>query len=493
MGTTSFGTLNYIILAIYLAGIMGIGIGLTRRQITSDDYFLAGRNMPWIIVGMSMFASMTSAISYMGMPGTAVKEDISILAGYYLSPVVAPIIIILFYPLYRRLNVTTSYEYIFRRYGASARYGVSSLFLLARLGWLGAVIYAPALVLSIMTGMSLYLAILILGVIATLYTVAGGLKAVVLTDAIQFVVLVSGAVLVAVSLSYNVEGGVSGIFRTASTTGHLVNWHFSFFEACALAFAVSYFFSFMQDYGCDQVAVQRLLASKSYGGMARAAIFNSMVDVFMFSLLAFVGLGLFAYYRQFPVEGVSGDRLMPHYMIHSLPSGISGLAIAGIFVAAIASGGAGIHSMSTVLVNDFVRPLWRRDIASADEVKLGRMFTAIIGTFGTVVAFYVSSIEQVLKAATMVLGLFNGPILALFILGVLTTRTHFRGWVFGACAGILATLLVMNVPIAGHKLHWAYFMPCSVLTSAVVSYAASILLSGKRADVELTVWWSKRK
>jgi SSS family solute:Na+ symporter len=493
MGTSSFGTLNWIILGTYLGAVMAIGFGLTRRQKTSDDYFLAGRNMPWIIVGMSMFASMTSAISYMGMPGTAVKEDISILAGYYLSPVVAPFVILMFYPLYRRLNVTTSYEYIFRRYGASARYGVSALFVLARLGWLGAVIYAPALVLSIMTGMSVYLAILILGVIATLYTVAGGLKAVVLTDAIQFVVLVSGAIMVAVSLSWNVDGGVSGIFRTAAATGHLVNWHVSFFEACALAFSVSYFFSLMQDYGCDQVAVQRLLASKSYAGMARAAVFNSLVDVFMFSLLAFVGLGLFAYYRQFPAEGVDGDRLLPHYMIHALPAGISGLAIAGIFVAAIASGGAGIHSMSTVLVNDFVRPLWPREIASASEVRLGRMFTALIGTFGTCVAFYVSSIEQVLKAACMILGLFNGPILALFVLGVLTTRTNFRGWLFGAAAGLAATLLVMNVPIAGHKLHWAYFMPCSVLTSAVVSYGASILLGGKAADIDLTVWRPGRK
>jgi Na+/proline symporter len=121
------------------------------------------------------------------------------------------------------------------------------------------------------------------------------------------------------------------------------------------------------------------------------------------------------------------------------------------------------------------------------------MFTALIGTFGTCVAFYVSSIEQVLKAACMILGLFNGPILALFVLGVLTTRTNFRGWLFGAAAGLAATLLVMNVPIAGHKLHWAYFMPCSVLTSAVVSYGASILLGGKAADIDLTVWRPGRK
>ena len=244
----------------------------------------------------------------------------------------------------------------------------------------------------------------------------------------------------------------------------------------------------MQDYGCDQVAVQRLLAAKSFGGMARATLFNSMVDVFMFSLLAFIGLGLFAYYQQVPAGGVSGDKLLPHYIISALPTGISGLSIAGIFVAAIASGGAGIHSMSTVLVNDFVRPLTGKELPGAKAVLLGRFLTGTIGVLGTGMAFYVSSIEQILKASNMILGLFNGPILALFLLGVLTTRTHFRGWLCGAGAGIALTVAIMNVPIAGQRIHWAFYMPFSVLVSGAVGYAASLVLAGPHVDVELTLW-----
>ena len=495
MGPVSFGALNYGILAAYLAIIMGVGISATRNQKTGKDYFLAGRNMPWIIVGMSMFASMTSAVSYMGMPGTVAKEDLSILAGYFLSPITAPFILLFFYPLYRKLDVTTSYEYIFRRYGASARYGVSGLFLLARLGWLGAVIYAPALALSVITGINLYLAIFLMGFIATSYAVAGGLKAVVLTDAIQFIVLMLGAVLVAISLTRNIPGGASGIIAYAGQNHHLFNYRLSLFQSSVFAFGLSYFFMFMQDYGCDQVGVQRILSSKSFGGMIRAILFNSTTDVLMFSLLGFIGLGLFAYFQQQAIAGVGHDKFLPYYMIHALPNGISGLAIAGIFAAAICAASSGIHSMSTVSVNDFVRPLRRMPLSEAGSVKLGRIFTATIGLFGTAMAIYVSSIEQILKAANMLLGLFNGPILSLFLLGVLTTRVNFKGWLVGAGAAIVATLVIMNTPIDGHNLHWAFYMPCSTLISMTVGYLSSIVLPGARADINLTVWriWEERR
>ena len=141
MGSQSgFGVLNYIVLFAYLGTMMGVGALFAGSQKTTEDYFLAGRRMPWLVVGMSMFASVTSAISYMGIPGTAYKENLSLLVVAFLSPLVAPFLIFVFYPFYRLLNVTTSYEYVLRRYGQPARLTVSGLFVLGRLGWLGTVI-----------------------------------------------------------------------------------------------------------------------------------------------------------------------------------------------------------------------------------------------------------------------------------------------------------------------------------------------------------------
>ena len=230
--TSAFGALNYSIFFIYLAAIFGIGLLLAGKQKTTEDYFLAGRKMPWFIVAMSMFTSLTSATSYMGIPGTAYKENISLIIVGVMSVIGAPVMIFLFYPFYRRLNVTTSYEYINRRYGRNARFATSGLFILARLGWLGVVIYSPALALSVVTGINLYFAIFIMGVLATSYTVLGGLSAVLWTDALQFIILVGGAIWVAVTLMMNVPDGLSGIMTIARESGHLdiFNFDLNLFE-----------------------------------------------------------------------------------------------------------------------------------------------------------------------------------------------------------------------------------------------------------------------
>ena len=481
-----FGALNYAVLVLYLSACIGIGLLAARRQSTATDYFLAGRNMPWLAVGMSIFASVTSAVSYMGFPGTVVKEDLSILVGYFTSPFAAAVILLLFYPLYHRLNVTTSYEYVCRRYGPNARYAVSALFLLARMGWLGVVIYAPALALSEAAGLNLHLSILGIGLLAVSYTVMGGLRAVILTDVVQFLILVTGSIWIAIHLAVHLPGGVPGILNTALQRGHLVQWRFSWFEASATALGLSYFLSFTQDYGTDQVTVQRLLSSRGFGGMVRSILFNSLFDVVFFSLLAFIGLGLFVHFHLAPVEGLSPDRMLPRYIMYAMPQGVSGLLVAGIFAAAMSSLDSGLLSVSTVIVHDYVRPLRSSKLSERDAVRLGRYLTIGIGLFATGMAFYVSRFEHILKASNTFLGLFNGPVLALFVLGALTRRTHFQGWLCGAVAGIAATLVLMNVSVEGKNVHWAFFMPCSFITTALLGYLASRLIPGRPADPQYT-------
>ena len=168
-----------------------------------------------------MFASLTSAASFLGLPGIAYRENISMIVVVLVSPVVVPLLILVFYPFYRQLRVTTAYEYVNQRYGRSARLCVAGLFCLARLGWLGVVIYSPALALSVMTGIGLYPAILLMGTIATAYATMGGLSAVIWTDVLQFSLLAGGAIWVAIALTEGVPGGWSEIMAVAGATNHL--------------------------------------------------------------------------------------------------------------------------------------------------------------------------------------------------------------------------------------------------------------------------------
>ena len=470
-----FGTINYCVLGVYLAGMVGIGVLFSGRQKTTEDYFLAGRNMPWLVVGMSMFASLTSAVTYMGVPAMAYSDNVSIFFGVMVSPIVAPILIFTFYPIYRRLGVTTSYEYIDHRYGRGARFAVSGLFILARLGWLGTVIYAPALALSVVTGIDIRLAIILMGILATVYTSLGGLAAVLWTDVAQFIILAGGAVWVAVSLITKVDGGFAGIITTASQAGRLdvFDWKIDIYKMTATAAAVSWFFTFMQDYGTDQVTVQRLLAVRDQKGVAKAIIFNSFNDVIIVGLLLFIGLGLFAYYKDLPgdLPGLmTGDKMLPYYIVSSLPVGISGLLITAIFAAAMSSMDSGINSLTTVVMNDFVKPIRKRPASEANDVMSSRILTVILGVFATMVAFYAAGLGSIIKSWSTFMSLFVGPILAIFLMGIIFRRARFTGWVVGCVFSIAATWYVQ----AGTEVHWVYYFPISFGICFIIGMLASL-------------------
>ena len=477
--------------------MLGIGVLFAGKQTTTEEYFLAGRRMPWLVVGMSIFASVTSAVSYMGIPGTAYKENISLLILGFVSLALTPFLIYIFYPFYRALNVTTSYEYILHRYGESARLTVSMLFVLARLGWLGTVLYAPALALSVVSGIDLTVAILLMGVLAAAYTALGGLSAVLWTDLVQFVILVTGLVWVVCSLCWNVPHGVAGILHTAAATDHLKLFELrpSLFEMTAISVGVSYFLQLMQDFGTDQITVQRLMSVPTYGGMVRATIFNAFSDLFIVSLLLFAGLGLFAYYQTFPgrlPEEVSADRVLPYYIMHALPNGVSGLLITSIFAAAMSSMDSGINSVVTVLIRDLLTPFNLQRASDEQNVGLARWLTVAIGAFATGIAFYVASIEQILKASSSFLGLFGAPVLTLFLLGMLTRRTNFPGWLIGLGVAIPATIWVQHFT----RIHFIYYFPFCFAMCAVATYPASLLV-GRVAGIALgersmTIWGRPR-
>ena len=486
---SSFGTLNYSICIIYLAVMFGIGVSFAKKQKTTEDYFLAGRRMPWFIVALSLYASLASAASYMALPGMAYMENISLIALGIMYVVAAPFLILLFYPFYRKLHVTTSYEYVGRRFGQQGRYVVSGLFVFQRLSWLGVVIYSPALALSVVTDINLYLAIIFMGFLATTYTVLGGLSAVLWTDALQFVILVGGAIWIGVSLLFNVPEGWSGIIEVAHASGKLdvFSWKINLFEMSFLALAISTFFNGMQDYGTDQITVQRLLATKNFRGMVKATWINSLITLFMVSLLTFLGLGMLAYFQHFPEQlsaDIAGDKLLPYYIIHQLPNGVSGLLVTALLAAAMSSMDSGINSVSTVIINDFVKPLRSHKGEERKDVKLARILTFGLGALAVTIACFVTQIGHILKAAGILTSLFSGPILSLFLLGILMKRATLRGWVVGTIINIPAILWF----IYGLEVHFIYYFPFSFGISFVVGAIASLLMGGPQAPKELTLW-----
>lgn len=488
----TFSPLNYAILAVYLLAMIGIGLRFAGSQKTTEDFFLAGRRMPWLVVAMSMYASLTSAITFIALPATAYAENISFLVVSLVSPLVAPVLILLFYPFYLRLRVTTSYEYIALRFGRPARFAVSALFVLARLGWLGTVIYAPALAMAVVTGIPLAACILAMGLLATIYTTLGGLAADIWTDVVQFVIMIGGALWLVVTLHQNVPDGTAGILRLASETGrlHVLDWNFSLHAMSGAIVAIAYFFQLMQDYGTDQTTVQRMLAVPTMRGVGKALVFNALVDFTIIAVLLYIGLGLFAYHQAFPErlpEGLARDQILPFYIIHALPDGVSGLLITALFAAAMSSMDSGISCISTVIIHDFLKPLRKEPGDDARDLKLARILTFALGALSTGVAFYVSSFGHLIKAYSSLISLFNAPILALFLLGLLTTRARFAPWLIGSLLAVAANLWVQYRT----EIHWIYYFPFSLGVALLAGYFISLLTPGPRGERDLTVWRSR--
>lgn len=475
-----FGPIDYAMLLIYLAAMVWVGFLFADKQKTSEDFFLAGRNMPWLAVAMSMYASLTSAVTYMGLPGLAYRSNVTLLAVAVVSPLLAPVLIYVFYPVYRKLGITTSYEYIGIRFGETARKTAAALFLLARLGWMATVIYAPALALSIATGLPLLISILLMGGIATLYTVMGGLAAVIWTDVAQFITLIGGAIVVALFLIRLSPDGATGIITFARDNNHLqLDGSISLFRMTLTGVAISFFFQMMQDYGTDQVTVQRLLSTRTKGGMAKAILFNAVTDFCLVCLLLFIGLGLFSYYQQNPgalPEGISGDRIFPYFVAHVLPTGLSGLLVAAIFAAAMSSMDSGINSMATVVINDFILPAGgNTQQESGSVLRLARILTAVFGLLATALAaylFFFSKTRGIIETFATFMGLFSAPVLALFLLGLLTKRGSFTAWIPAALAGIAFTGWLQTTDVS-----WIWYFPAGFAVTFTAAWTRSLLFS----------------
>lgn len=472
MGLSS---LNLAILIGYLGAMISVGVWFARRQHSGEDYFLAGRNLPWLAVGMSMYASVTSAMTFMGLPGLAYRQNISLLVVCALSPLVAPILITVFYPVYRRLGVTTSYEYVEQRFGILASRAAAVLFMLTRLGWLGTVIYAPSLALHVVAGIPIWTAIVLIGVLATLYCTLGGMAAVVWTDVPQFIIMIGGACWIAVALVGLNEGGVAGILHTAHVQDRLglFDWSFRPLELTVAAVAFSYFFILIYDYGVDQVTVQRLMSVRSSRGVTKAILFNAVTDFLIIGLLLFIGTALFVYYQAHPGqlgEGIDGERVLPYFILHQLPNGVSGLLLAALFAAAMSSVDSGLNALSAVALRDVARV---EAVRNGDHpVRLARITTVSLGAAAVLLAILIHLwIQGIVEAFLTFVGLFSAPILGLFLLGMLTKRVQVQAWLIGAAVAMAA---VFTVKI-GSMLHQIYFFPLSLFITLGVGYAASWL------------------
>lgn len=440
----SFGLANSFVLGAYLALLVAMGIYFARRASTTKDFFLAGGRMPWWAAGLSIFATMLSAITYLSIPATAYATDWSRFLLNMGIPLIAPIVIFFFLPFYRKLSVTSAYEYLENRFDVSLRLLGSASFILFQLGRMGIVVLLPALALSAVTGLNLFLCIGLMGLLSTIYTVLGGMEAVIWTDVIQVVVLVGGALAALGIIIADLPGGVGQIISEATEQDkwNLINPGWDLHSDSLFVIILGMVFANLLPYTTDQAVVQRYMTTPTEQSARNAIWTGALIAVPASILFFFLGTALFVFYQQFPDQLTTldqPDQLLPWFIVQEMPAGLGGLVIAGVFAAAMSSLDSSIHSITTAVTTDF----FRRFQPAQDErhwLRLARRCVVILGILGTISAMLISTMDlrELWSLFLDITGLFLGTLGGLFILGIFTRRpAAIHAWI-GAFASVAA-------------------------------------------------------
>jgi SSS family transporter len=468
----SLSPIDLAIVAVYVAGMTLMGVWFTRKQKDLRTYFVGGRNVGWFLVLMSIVATETSAVTFLSVPGLAYKPDggnftfLQLALGYIVGRCLVAWLLL---PQYMRGDLFSAYQVLRERFSPAVQRCASGLFLVTRTVADGLRLYLTALLLQYV-GWGVGPAIAVVGIVTIVYTYLGGMKAVIWTDLIQFVIKIAGAVLAGVFVLYLLPGGWSEYLAVGEAAGKFkaIDWHFeptSWANIWAGVIGGAVFS--MASHGADQLMVQRYLCAKSLS-QARLALVLSGFTVFVqFTLFLGVGAGLDALRRAgaFAVGDARPDEVFGLFIVSKLPTGVVGILVAAVLAAAMSTLSSSLNSSANAFVTDFYRPLRPRH-SEGGYVLLSRVMTAVWGLAQMGVAFVayeVGSDQSVVMQVLAVAGFTTGLLLGLFVLG--TMRRPVASWaaLIGLLVGFLTVLAVWlpSVPRVDQwmRVAWPSMMP----------------------------------
>ncbi len=486
-----FGVLNYLVIIIYFFVLIGIGCFFSRRQKNTNDYFKGGGRVPWWIAGLSIFGTALSAITFMAIPAKAYATDWSYLLFNSGIVIVAPLIILLFIPFYRKLNITTAYEYLEQRFNVAVRSITSITFIVFQIGRMGVVLFLPSIALNVVTGIDIFLCIALMGVFSLIYTMLGGIEAVVWTDALQVVVLLGGAIAAIILISINIEGGFLEIIRTGAQDGkfHLAETSLDLKNPTLITVLIATMFANMTTYGTDQTIVQRYLTTATQKDASRSVITNAVLTIPASLIFFFVGTALYVFFKKNPlmINPVISDpdAIFPWYIFSNMPAGLSGLLIAGIFAAAMSTLSSSMNSSATAYIIDIH---YRFGLSkNIKGLKIPRLATLIIGLAGIAFGMMMATwdIKSLWDEFQKILGLVLGGLGGLFLLGLLTKRANGTGAIIGIVGSIIVQLIISQ----GQHIHLLLYAASGFISCFVIGYLASLFVGRHDKEIDhLTVY-----
>jgi SSS family solute:Na+ symporter len=486
---------DWIILVLYILAIIYMGFYVGKSQQSQEDYYVGGRSIPSWQVALSIVATQVSAISLIGAPAfIALKPGggLKWLQYEFAIPLAMMLIMLTVVPMYHRTGVISIYEYLEKRFGRATRTILSLIFMASRGLAAGVALLATSIVTSVCLDLSLQPTVLLIGVIAIVYTTMGGIRADIYSDILQLVILWSGA-LVCLIVLLGLIGDQPLREMTLPTERYEVfRWSgsglgdgetFGFWPML-----VGGFFLYLSYYGCDQSETQRLLTTKGSREAQKALFYNGLLRFPLVITYCSLGIFLIPFLESNPgflerLGGKSPDFLLPYFLLDYMPHGLLGLLIAGILAASMSSLDSTLNSLSAVTWRDYLQGYFTRfkKIPQEKEVWFSKVLTVTWGMLCTFFALgMIGGPETVLVLVNKIGSAFYGPILATFWLGILTKRACQAGAIAGLVSGVATNVIIWQV--FGEALSWLWWNPIGFITSFVIGYGTSLAFPETRTE-----------
>jgi SSS family solute:Na+ symporter len=487
-------TVDLVIFIVYLVGIMAFGGSFYRKSKTSLAFTLGNRNVPRWVVTMSIFATFVSSISYLALPGIAYQSDWNAFVFSLSLPIAAIIAVQVFVPLYRRVNSPSAYTYLEQRFGPWARIYASVSYFLTQLMRIGTILYLLAMMIHSIYGWDMKTVIIVTGLAVMIYAVLGGIQAVVWTDALQGIILITGALVCAAYLLFQMPEGPAQLFEMARDQAKFSLGSYQLDLASSTFWVVLVYGIFinLQNYGIDQNYVQRYIASRSDRDAKGSAFSGGMLYIPVSLMFLFIGTALYAFYRSGAGTLPAGlqdmnrsDAVFPYFIAHELPAGVTGLLIASIFAAGMSTISTSYNSAATVVLTDYYTRYFKKSPSERQSMQLLYISSLVISISGICIAMAMINVKSALDAWWKLASIFSGGMLGLFLLGVFSRKKNTVGAVIGVIAGLLVILwlslsnLFLGPSAAGNQIHTYLTIVLGTSTIFLVGFLVSLFARKK--------------
>lgn len=491
----SFRLVDYATIVIYLGILLAVGYYFSFREKGTDDYFRGGLRVPWFVAGLSAFATLLSSITYMAMPAKAFNTNWLYFIGQLPLFIVVPVVVYFYLPFFRSMNISSVYEYLEHRFNVVVRLCGTLLFTGFHIGRMAVVLLLPAMALATISPINVYACIIIVAGLCIIYTVLGGIEAVVWTDAIQSFVLFFGAFFTVVIILSNESIGIGRFWEVVEADGKNLMFDFRIDHTAAVFWVVfvGTFFSGLSSYTSDQAVVQRYFVTPSEKTAAKTLWTALLIGFPIGFLFLLLGTCLYVYFKTYPAllePTVKSDAIFPLFIVKQLPAGLAGLVIAGLFAAAQSTLSSSLNSISTVLIEDIYKR-FRPGSSDKDRLRMARLLIIIVGVSGTAITIAIAAldIKSLWDVFLRILGLFGGGMGGLFFMGIFTKRTNSAGVV----CGLVSSAIVLYIVQVYTQVSFFLYAAIGMVICVVVGYLASFAWPADKKDLTgLTVFTKKR-